>query len=282
MEKIGLIVDSTTLTRKDLKKYEFLKEVQLKIQIDQETYVENQLTSEEMERYIDEGKKFLTSQPSPSEFLKVYKDFYEEGYTHVIAVLLPHKISGTYQSALVAKSLVDFDLEIEIHAPESASFGIALGVKQLAETIEKAKSFDEVQKKYYSIFQKPLVAFTLGDLGHLFRGGRLNRVQAFIGKILRIKPIIEIVDGKLDLVRKERTNLACMEYFVSKINDYAKNYKNVYLDVISLNMGEWGQKLIDYVKENLKKVDIHVTNYVSPVFYSHLGNKGFGIAIVAE
>jgi len=282
MEKIGLIVDSTTMTREDLKKYKFLKEVQLKIQIDQKTYVENQLTSKEMEKYIDKGKKFLTSQPSPSEFLKVYKTFFKDGYTHVIAVLLPHKISGTYQSAMIAKTLVDFDLEIEIHAPESASFGIALGVKQLAETIKKGKSFVEVQKKYYSIFKKPLVAFTLGDLGHLFRGGRLNRIQAFIGKILKIKPIIEIIDGKLDLVRKERTNIACMEYFISKIKDYTKEYKNVYLDVISLNMEEWGQKLIDYVKENLKKIDIHVTNYVSPVFYSHLGNKGFGIAIVAE
>lgn len=282
MEKIGLLIYSTTLTRADFKDYDFIKEVQLKVQVGHDTFDEKDLSKEDMERYIDEGKKFLTSQPSPTEFLDVYKAFHDEGYTHVIAVMLSHKISGTYQSAMIAKSMIDFDLEVEVHSPNSASFGLALGIKQVAETIQGGASFQETVTKYHSIFKEPLISFTLGDLGHLFRGGRLNRVQAFIGKILRIKPVIEMIDGKLELVRKERTNIACMDHFISQIKRYVDKYENVYLDVINLNMADWGNKLVDYVKENFKKVDIHITEYVSPVFYSHLGNKGFGIAIVAE
>ncbi|MBN2877961.1 MAG: DegV family protein [Bacilli bacterium] len=282
MNKIGLLLDSTTLTRLDLNEYDFIKFVQLKVQVDHETFDENQLTSSEMEQYIDEGKKFLTSQPSPAEFLEAFKQFHNEGYTHVVVVVLSHKLSGTYQSALIAKSMTDCEMEIDVHGPKTASFGLALGAKQLAETIKGGADIDAINARYHSIFQDPLISFTLGDLTHLYHGGRLNRVQAFIGKILRIKPVIEMVDGKLELVEKKRKNIDCFDHFVNKIKSYVSKYKKVYLDIINLNMEEWSTKLLEFVKENFKNIDIHLTDFVSPVFYSHLGNKGFGISIVAE
>jgi len=282
MEKIGLLIDSTTLTRKDLDEYKFIKVVQLKVQVNDHHYDELDITRQEMELYLVEGKKMLTSQPSPAEFLAVYRQFHEEGYTHVITVVLSHKISGTYQSALIGKSLIDFDLSVDVHSPNTASFGVALGVKQIAEAIKRGESFEKVTTYYHTIFENPTVIFTLGDLMNLFRGGRLNRVQALLGKILRVKPVIEMIDGKLELVRKERTNIACMDFFINRITDYVNRYKKVYIDIISINMPEWAGKLLDEVKAKFSKVDIHLTDYLSPVFYTHLGNKGFGIAVVTE
>lgn len=282
MSKIGLLLDSTSMTRFDLNEYDFIKFVQLKVQVDHETYDESQLTSSQMEQYINDGKRFLTSQPSPAEFLDVFEQFHNEGYTHVMVVMLSHKLSGTYQSALIAKSMTNYEMEIDVHSPKTASFGLALGSKQLAETIKSGADMEAINARYHSIFQDPLVTFTLGDLTHLFHGGRLNRIQTFIGKILRIKLVIEMIDGKLELVEKKRKNIDCLDYFTDKIKSYVSKYKKVYLDIINLNMEDWSDKVLDFVKENFKNVDIHLTNFVSPVFYSHLGNKGFGIAIVAE
>lgn len=282
MEKIGLLIDSTSITREDLTTYEFVKVAQLQVQVDDDNYKENQLSEKEMLTYLNENKKFLTSQPSPDDFLNLYKEYKEQGYTHVITVVLSHKLSGTYQSAMLAKSMIDFNIEIDIHAPISASFGVALGVKLLAEMIDEGKSYDEITKRYHSLFQEPTVAFTLGDLKNLLRGGRLNKIQAFVGKILRIKPVIEMINGKLELVKKERSNIGCIKHFMEKIDYYAKKFKNVYLDIINIGMDEWSNKLLETVKENYKNIKIHLTNTLSPVFYSHLGDKGFGIAIVAE
>ena len=282
MEKIGLLIDSTTLTRNDLLEYDFIKVAQLQVQIDDKTYKEKDLSKEQMEAYIEEGKKFLTSQPAPTDFLELYKEYYDEGYTHVIAIVLSHKLSGTYQSAMVAKSMMDFDLQVDVHSSIVASYGVALGVSKLAELIKKGKSYEEITNKYNKLFEEPLVSFTLGDLKNLFRGGRLNRVQAFVGKILRIKPVIEMINGKLELVKKERSNAGCNKHFMEKIDYYCKKYKKVYLDVISINMNELSNQLIEKIKEKYKEIEIHVTNYLSPVFYSHLGNKGFGIAVMAE
>ncbi len=282
MEKIGLLIDSTTMTRNDLNDYDFIKRVQLKVHVDDRHYDEKDISQEQMIDYLTHGHKLLTSQPSPAEFLNAYKEFFDEGYTSVITIVLSHKVSGTYQSALIGKSMIDFDLEVEVHAPNTASFGVALGVKQIAETIKKGESFQNVIARYHSVFKNPTVMFTLGDLMNLFRGGRLNRVQALLGKILRVKPVIEMIDGKLELVRKERTNVACMDFFMAKIEEYVSKYKKVYLDIIQLNMPEWGSKLLEEVKSRFSAIDIHITEFLTPVFYTHLGDKGFGIAMVAE
>ncbi len=282
MEKIGMLIDSTTLTRNDLLDYEFIKVAQLQVQMDDKTYKENELSQKQMEAYIEEGKKLLTSQPAPTDFLELYKTYYDEGYTHVITIVLSHRLSGTYQSAMVAKSMIDFDLQVDVHSSIVASYGLALGVSKLAELIKKGKSYEEITNKYNKLFEEPLVSFTLGDLKNLFRGGRLNRVQAFVGKILRIKPVIEMINGKLELVKKERTNAGCNKHFMEKIDYYCSKYKKVYLDVISINMNELSNQLIEKIKEKYKEIEIHITDYLSPVFYSHLGNKGFGIAVMAE
>jgi DegV family protein with EDD domain len=178
--------------------------------------------------------------------------------------------------------MIDFNLEVSVHSPESASFGLALGANKIIEMIEAGDKYDDIIARYYKLFEHPVISFTLGDLKHLFKGGRLNRIQAFIGTVLRIKPIVEMVDGKLELVKKERTNIACYDYFIDKIDKAVTKFKKVYLDIIDLNMAEWSQKLRDEVEKKYPNVEINMTKYVSPVFFVHLGNKGYGIALLTE
>ncbi|MCF7924455.1 MAG: DegV family protein [Candidatus Izimaplasma sp.] len=281
MEKIGLLIDSTSLTTKELEKYDFIKKVYLKVSVDGENFLEKDLTKEQMLKNIENHAKMLTSQPSPGDFVEVLQEFEKEKYTHVIVIVLSEKISGTFQSALLAKKMIKSDLNVTVHSPNAASFGIANGLRLLSKDIENKMTYDDVLKRYYEIFKEPLIAFTLSNLKHLFKGGRLNRVQALIGTVLRIKPIVQMIDGKLEMVQKERTNIACQEFFLEKIDAYVKKYENVYLDIINLNMEKWGAKLKKAVEEKYPKVKIYTTDYVSPVFYVHLGDKGFGISVIA-
>ena len=282
MEKIGLLIDSTTLTRDEFSTYDFVKVAQLKVEIGDITYSENELSKADMEKYIEAGTRFLTSQPSPAEFLELYQQYFDEGYTHVMTIVISHRISGTYQSAMIAKSMVDFQIEIDVHSPLVASYGVALGANKIAEMIKSGSSYLEITEKYQQLFAEPLVIFTLGHLKNLARGGRLSKVQALVGNILRIKPIIEMIDGKLELVKKERTNIACIQHFMEKIDYYANKYKKLYLDVVNIHMDEAVNKLVESIKTKYNNLEIHMTNYLSPVFYSHLGNIGFGIGILTE
>jgi len=282
MEKIGLLVDSTTFTREDLRQYPFIKAAPLGVTIDGIHYSEFELTTEAMLEHLHTAKKMTTSQPSPGEFFVLYEEFYKQGYTNILVITLSEKISGTFQAAMIAKTMVEFPLDISIHAPKLASFGVALGIPVLAEMIVAGASFAEVTEHYYSLYANGTVMFTLANLMHLFRGGRLSRVQALLGTVLKIKPVVEMIDGKLELTRKERTNLACFDYFMGVIDKYVGEYRKIYLDIIHLNRIEWAEKLKTAVAEKYPDISIHMTEYVSPVFFVHLGDAGFGIAILAE
>jgi DegV family protein with EDD domain len=233
-------------------------------------------------KYLHEGRKMMTSQPSPGEFLSKYEEFHKEGFTHVFVVTLSEKISGTYQSAVIAKSMVDFPLEISINAPKVASFGVALGIPLMIKAIQEGITFANLQKRYESIYANGHVMFTLSNLMHLFRGGRLSKVSALLGTVLRIKPIVEMVDGKLQLTKKERTNNACYDHFFEKVKEYTEKYSKVYVDIVELNRKEWGDKLASAISEKFPNVILNQSHAVSPVFLVHLGDQGFGIAILGE
>lgn len=280
MEKIGLLIDTTSLTRQDILIYPFIKVAKLNVSIDGKTYSEPELSYDDMMKYLGEGKKMLTSQPSPGEFLKLYEEYYQEGYTDILVITLSEQISGTYQSAVIAKSMSDYPINITVKSPKVASFGVALGISILAKEIQEGISFTDLDSKYYEIFENAHVMFTLSNLMHLFRGGRLSRVLALIGTVLRIKPIVEMVDGKLQLTRKERTNNACFDLFMSKIDEYVKMFPSVYLDIVQLNRIEWAEKIQKEVETKYPNVSINMSNAVSPVFLVHLGDQGFGIALI--
>ncbi|QLY40575.1 DegV family protein [Hujiaoplasma nucleasis] len=280
MEKIGLLIDSTSHTSEDLQTYDFIKTVNLKVVIDDEEYLEKDLSKEQMENFIEGNHKMLTSQPAPTDFIDAYKEFKAEGYTHVLVVVLSDKLSGTFQAALLSKNLLEDDLEVSIHSPQVASYGVANGLRILAKDIQEGITFEDLLKRYYQVFEHGFVSFTLSNLKHLFKGGRLSRVQALIGTVLRIKPIVEMIDGKLKMVRKERTNIACQDFFMEKVDEYAQKFEHVYIDIIHLNNEKWAESIKNVVEEKYPNIHIHLTDYVSPVFYVHLGNKGFGIALI--
>lgn len=280
MDKIGLLIDSTTLTGNVIKTYDFVKSVNLKVVIEEKEYLEKDLTKEDMENFIEEHKKMTTSQPSPQEFLDVYDAYEKAGYTHVLVVMISEKLSGTFQAALLSKTMYEGDMTISVHSPKVASFGIANGLRVIAKDISEGMNFEDLEKKYYQVFEHAYVGFTLSNLMHLFRGGRLSRVQALLGSVLRIKPIVEMIDGKLKMVKKERTNIACLDHFMEEVDQYAQKFDQVYIDIIHLNMEKWADKIKEVVEEKYDHVHIHVTDRVSPVFYVHLGNKGFGISLI--
>jgi len=282
MQKIGLLLDSTAITRNDILTHPFVRIAPLVVTIEGTDRHETDVTEAEMIANIHAGKRMSTSQPAPGEFMRVYQDYYREGYTHVLVVVLSDKISGTFQSAQIAKGMVDFPLEIELFPAQVASFGVALGAMALIDEIERGTAFPDVVARCRSVFADARVMFTLADLMNLFRSGRLNRVAALLGTVLRIKPVIEMIGGKLQLTRKERTNNACYEYFLQAVRDYRAKHPKVAVDVIQLNRAEWADRLVDAIAQELPDVAVHRTATLSPVFYIHLGDQGFGIAMTGE
>jgi len=146
-----------------------------------------------------------TSQPSPGDFAKVYEDLTRDG-SAVVSVHVSAELSGTYQSAVMARDLVR-GKTIEIVDSRLASMAIGLPVIAAARAAREGKSLDAVVGLVRDIVSKVQVIFAVDTLEYLARNGRIGKAQALLGSLLSVKPLFTLEGGivtPLDKVRGEK------------------------------------------------------------------------------
>mgnify|MGYP002472625546 CR=1 FL=1 len=179
-----------------------------------------------------------SSCPSPDAYMKAF-DGPED---HVYVVTLSSKLSGSYDSAMLAKRLYledNADKKIEIIDSKSASVGqtlIALKAKQLE---EEGKSFEEVVRETSEFRDNLSTKFVLESLETLRKNGRLSNLKAVIASALNIKPVMRGMDGTIekidqarginktlvlmaDLIKKDATNFANRTLAIAHCNNYER------------------------------------------------------------
>lgn len=143
-----------------------------------------------------------TSQPSPQDFTNLYEQA-KENQESVIVITLSSTISGTYQSANLAKELVEYDDIYVVDSLGTTQMQRLLVLKAIALRDEKmsAKNIFTFLEDY----KKRLRLYAFVDtLEYLYKGGRLSKTAATAGTLLKFKPIIGFDDGKLEMFSKAR------------------------------------------------------------------------------
>lgn len=180
-----------------------IENVSMRIQIDENEYTDGvDLGKNQFYELLTNAKDFpKTSQPSPQDFVEVFEDVKEKG-DEMICILLASKLSGTYQSSLLAKDIVGYD---KIHIIDSKSATIANKIladygKKLA---DEGKSFEEIVEELEGQVGKIKIIAGVDTLEYLHKGGRLSKTAATIGETVKIKPVIYITpEGEVGIAKK--------------------------------------------------------------------------------
>lgn len=279
MTKIGIVVDSTTvLSTEIIEKYN-IKKVSLNVLVGSIEYREIDLSLEQMLDFMDSGKTFKTSQPAPNLFIEAFDELIKEGYNDILVFPLSKNLSGTYQTANLAKNMVN-GVNIRVYDTKICSYALENLIYAILPLIDENKTLDIIDEKINTLLSNNEEIFFISDLYNLFRGGRLSRLSLALGTLLRIKPIIMVQEGKLELVKKVRTHNAVMDFFLEKLEKF-KNFKEIYVRIVYLQNEDIVKTLIEKIK-NLLKCKITITTVIGPVFHAHLGNNGYGVAILAS
>jgi DegV family protein with EDD domain len=162
-----------------------------------------------------------TSQPSPQDFADIYGPVVAKGEP-IISIHLSSKLSGTFQSAMLAKSQFP-DALIEVIDSKQASLGIALTILLCAEKAEKGASFDEVVNLARVLPEKIETFFSVDSLDHLQRGGRIGKAQALLGTLMKVKPILILNNGEIQALEKIRTTERLLSRFAELAKEAAIN-----------------------------------------------------------
>ncbi|CAH2214739.1 DegV family protein [Tepidibacter aestuarii] len=166
-------------------------------------------------------KEPTTAMPSPTEYLKIMNEAVVNGYTQIICISMSSGTSGSYQSAVIAKDYFYDEHEgsnVDIHIVDSKCMSHGSGWLVLKSAIlkEQGMSFEEIVEfnETYKINVKHFLS--VDDLDHLIKSGRLSNSSAFIGKILKIKPIMSMKKGKGAIVAKERGRKRVLKHYVDE------------------------------------------------------------------
>lgn len=168
-----------------------------------------------------------TSMPNPDEYLKIIYDGIKKGYDKFLCICMSSGTSGAYQSAVLAKDYFyeeNSNSNIKIHIVDSLSMSHGSGwlIIKSARLLEAGYTFDQLIDFNENYRTNVKHFLCVDDLNNLIKSGRLTNASAFIGKLLRIKPIMSMKKGKGAIVAKERgTNRAInfyVEEFASRVN----------------------------------------------------------------
>lgn len=172
-----------------------------------QTVGEGQLTSPELLEAMKNGAKPTTSQVNVGQFQESFAQFAKEGKA-VLYVAFSSVLSGTYQSAVMARDLVLEDYPeavIEIVDPKAAGIGEGYLVMRAVAARDAGRSLAEAKEEIMALAPKLRTYFLVDDLYHLMRGGRLSKSAAIMGSLASIKPILWIdAEGKLVPITKVR------------------------------------------------------------------------------
>lgn len=272
----ALVSDATLDLPLDLIEQYDIKVVPMAFTLDGEEILhypdERNMTNEEFYQALKEGKTSSTSQINPMTYVDFMKPILEVGQD-ILYVCFTSGLSGTYQSALLAKDMLLEDYperKIEVVDSLCASAGQGYFVYLVAQKKEEGLSLEELTQWTIENRQRIAHWFTVDDLFHLQRGGRLSFAEAMLGSALKIKPIISVDEkGGLYVENKVRGNKRAVEYMLSKMNDTMDETQTT----VFVGHGDAAQRAEDLKEKILKntKAEKVIITKIGPVIGSHTG-----------
>lgn len=259
-----------------------MKVFRSKIQINNVEYIDYiDISVEEFYFLLGGAKELHTAQVSTGELIELIKSYRNEGYTDLIMITISSGLSGTYQGIKIAS----MDIKgINVHPFDSLFVGFPeanlglIGMQMIKEGATVSQIIDELTR----IRDHSALTFTVDTLEYLRLNGRLSNASAFVGTLLKIKPILTInEEGKVVVKEKIRTKTKAVNKLLDDFIEETKNldivpyliYTNNYEEVLEV-------RNILYTKTDRFK-DIKLYS-IPPVIGVHAGPGALGIGYVPK
>ena len=273
MEKIKIITDSTLDLPAELIREKDIEVLPLLINFGEESYLDGiEITTKEMIDKIDAtGVLPTTAQVTPNRFEESFKKYLDEGYK-IVALTLSSDMSGTYQSACIAKDMLESD-DIIVIDSRNVTSGLGLLVLKACELRDKGLGIKEIEEGILKAIPKVKCSLNFESLENLVRGGRLSKTAGTIGSVLGLRLILEIKDGKMSVKDKVRGSKKALKKLVSDFESTDGDFDSPIVLLELLNEDVYQGLKIYFQEKNINYIDAKVGCTVG----IHSGIKPCGI-----
>ncbi|MUG66130.1 DegV family EDD domain-containing protein [Paenibacillus campinasensis] len=161
------------------------------------------ITPEQLYARVDqEGKLPKTAAPSPSDFISAFTPFIEQG-DDILFIGISTELSSTCQNALIAASELP-EGRVTVFDSRNLSCGIGLLVMKAVRAAENGAAMPEIIELLSKTVGEVDCEFVIDTLEYLYKGGRCSGMQNIIGSLLKIRPVIKVIDGSMTPAYKVR------------------------------------------------------------------------------
>jgi len=222
-----------------------------------------------------------TSQVSPATLQSLFQPLVDQGHD-VLGMFISAKLSGTIQSAVQAKEMMGKPGE-KVTIVDSQSTAMATGFQILA--VARAAEAGASTAECVALAEKAPpytgVFFAVDTLEFLHRGGRIGGAQRFIGSALNLKPILSLVDGRVEGIERIRTKSKAHDRVLELVKEKVSGRSNIRLAALHAHAAEDARALLESACQVISPVETVFTE-VSPVVGTHAGPGTVGLAYMVE
>ena len=216
-----------------------------------------------------------TTQPPPSAFADIYNKMAEET-DEILVVTLSSKMSGTYESALNAKSLMEKECRIEVIDSQTVAMGLGLIVIAAAKAAQAGANLDEVTGLVRRAMPRSHVITYFDSLKYLAKGGRIGKAQGLLGSLLSVKPLLTMKDGEVAPLTRIRSRAAGIEYLYNFVTGFTNIEE---LAVEHSTISDEADKLVERLGSIYPKERIYRST-ISPVLGTHAGPGALAVTVL--
>jgi DegV family protein with EDD domain len=220
-----------------------------------------------------------TSQPSPADFEAVYKRVGEDGDT-VISIHISAQLSGTYQSATIAKSMLE-GMDLEVVDSKVTSMALGIVVIEAARAAKAGKNREEILAQVYDQLSRVRVFFGVDTLEYLQKNGRIGKASALLGGLLSVKPLLTLMDGVIVPKEKVRGKAKLMERLSGVVAEELGADVQGKAVILHGNDLDGALKLKEKLEEAYNFSELIVSS-LGAVIGTHTGPGVLGVAILPD
>lgn len=277
---IRLLIDSSADFLKEEIESRNISFIPLQVTINDTSYQDGvNLFKDEFYDMLVSNEEFpKTSQPSPQQFVEVFEKAKESG-DELICILLSSALSGTYQSAVLAKQIVDYD-KIHLVDTLTATVGIRILVDEAEKMIKENKGASDIISHLEDLKSHVKILAAVDTLEYLCKGGRVSKTAAAIGEMANLKPVITVsTEGKVDVIGKRLGINKTVSFVIKKLEE------------LGINENYPVYSLFTYGTTNCEKLEAKLNKegyqsnqrvQIGPAIGTHVGPEAFGLCFVEK
>jgi DegV family protein with EDD domain len=235
-----------------------------------------EITTDEFYRRLINGATFpSTTQPTPNDFLDVYKKLAKET-DEILVIVVSSKLSGTYQSATQARELLKRECRIEVVDSLSVAMGMGLIVIDVVRAVKEGAKLDEVTALARRLVGRSHLIAYFDTLKYLARGGRIGKAQGLLGSMLSVKPLLTIKDGEMTPLTRVRSFNAGLDYIYGAVAAFS----DIKLLAVEHSTSiENADRLVEKLSPIFPKEKIFRA-VISPVVGTHAGPDAMAVSFI--